>query len=135
MKKLLLLTMFVQLFIMCGENKEDTDDCDCSQYNQKATQMIKVCHNGETIEININALDAHLAHGDTEGPCSTLGIDEYEYDPCEDWCRKNSQKISSKSLSFSSTPPPNDDPIFCNLSPNRCDCMRVHRMDQDDDEQ
>lgn len=38
-------------------------------------KKVTVCHNGETILININTLDIHLAHGDYEGPCvETEGI-------------------------------------------------------------
>jgi hypothetical protein len=32
-------------------------------------KKVKVCHKGKTIEISVNALDAHLAHGDYKGPC------------------------------------------------------------------
>ena len=28
-----------------------------------------ICHNGNTLNVNINALQAHLNHGDTEGAC------------------------------------------------------------------
>jgi hypothetical protein len=30
---------------------------------------VTVCHNGNTLTVDDNALKAHLAHGDTEGPC------------------------------------------------------------------
>jgi hypothetical protein len=35
----------------------------------KADKKVTVCHKGNAIEISVNALSAHLAHGDTEGPC------------------------------------------------------------------
>ena len=34
-----------------------------------AEKKVTVCHKGHAIEISQNALSAHLAHGDTEGPC------------------------------------------------------------------
>ena len=34
-----------------------------------AEKKVTVCHKGHAIEISENALSAHLAHGDTEGPC------------------------------------------------------------------
>lgn len=33
---------------------------------------VLVCHYGTTLEINENALQTHLSHGDTEGECSVL---------------------------------------------------------------
>ncbi|MEZ4594303.1 MAG: FecR domain-containing protein [Chloroflexota bacterium] len=30
---------------------------------------VTLCHNGNTIEVDADAVDAHLAHGDTLGPC------------------------------------------------------------------
>ncbi len=38
--------------------------------NTPATEEnVTLCHNGNTIEVAISAVDAHLAHGDTLGPC------------------------------------------------------------------
>jgi hypothetical protein len=37
-----------------------------AQYGNKVT----VCHHGITLSINVHALPAHLAHGDTVGACS-----------------------------------------------------------------
>lgn len=34
---------------------------------------VEICHNGNTIEVSVNALDAHLAHGDTRGYCGCVG--------------------------------------------------------------
>ena len=42
----------------------DMDDSDC------ASRKVTICHKGKnTITISINALPAHLDHGDTVGPC------------------------------------------------------------------
>ncbi len=32
-------------------------------------KKVVVCHKGKTLEIGKPALDAHLKHGDTQGPC------------------------------------------------------------------
>ncbi|MCA9954371.1 MAG: FecR domain-containing protein [Anaerolineales bacterium] len=33
--------------------------------------LVTICHNGNTIQVDESAVDAHLAHGDTLGPCPT----------------------------------------------------------------
>jgi hypothetical protein len=33
-----------------------------------------VCHRGKTLSVDKNAVAAHTAHGDTLGPCGTLGV-------------------------------------------------------------
>ena len=33
------------------------------------SRKVTVCHKGHAIQIDEHALKAHLAHGDTEGPC------------------------------------------------------------------
>lgn len=40
-----------------------TDVTDCGK------NKVKICHNGNTMCISLNALSAHLAHGDCIGPC------------------------------------------------------------------
>lgn len=45
-------------------NSDDSED--------DTEEKVQVCHNGETIEISVNALPTHLDHGDTYGPCETL---------------------------------------------------------------
>jgi len=37
-----------------------------------------MCHNGQTIEVALAAVPAHLAHGDTMGPCKYVDIIEPE---------------------------------------------------------
>jgi hypothetical protein len=32
-------------------------------------QKVTICHKGKAISVSRNALNAHLAHGDTVGPC------------------------------------------------------------------
>ena len=39
-----------------------------SQYGKKVT----ICHKGKTIKVSKHAVRAHLRHGDTLGPCSTV---------------------------------------------------------------
>ena len=34
-------------------------------------KKITICHNGQTLEISVNALQAHLNHGDCVGDCNT----------------------------------------------------------------
>ena len=58
----------------------DKDDCGQECYVTQVTSglsrttvtTVQVCHNGQTLNINENALQAHLNHGDTEGPCQAL---------------------------------------------------------------
>lgn len=33
-------------------------------------RKVTICHKGNTLEVSESALQAHLAHGDTMGPCS-----------------------------------------------------------------
>ena len=45
---------------------------------QAAQTRVTLCHRGETITVAAPALRAHLAHGDTEGPCEVeedAGVD------------------------------------------------------------
>ena len=50
---MLLLTTYVS-----ATNGNDNDD-----------HKVKICHNGNTISVDYNALDAHLRHGDYLGQC------------------------------------------------------------------
>ena len=60
-----------------GEIDEGLTDCDDNQdiyeyCGDKAKEnKVIICHNGKDKCVNINALDAHLAHGDILGSCST----------------------------------------------------------------
>jgi hypothetical protein len=76
MKKILLLTLLVGIFISCN------DDCTQDAYSELLSTTAKggsqkgdkvfVCHNGSTLEIDVTSLQDHLDHGDTEGECGTL---------------------------------------------------------------
>lgn len=55
-----------------GKDGVDGEDCECDLDNIK----VPVCHNGNTIEVSINALGAHLAHGDTIGVCPVVPEEE-----------------------------------------------------------
>ena len=43
---------------------------DVYYYSQLKDKKVSICHNGHTICVSINAVDAHLAHGDKLGSCS-----------------------------------------------------------------
>jgi hypothetical protein len=43
----------------------------CAPCGKKSDKKVSVCHNGHTICISENALQAHLDHGDVCGPCIT----------------------------------------------------------------
>lgn len=51
------------------------DDGQGEATNENVERKVAVCHNGETIHIDQNALKAHLGHGDTEGACGVDGDD------------------------------------------------------------
>ncbi|MGI4740637.1 MAG: hypothetical protein ACRYG7_36155 [Janthinobacterium lividum] len=36
-------------------------------------EKVVICHNGHEISVSVNALQAHLAHGDQVGSCSSGG--------------------------------------------------------------
>lgn len=48
-----------------GVDGKDGKDGECDCENIK----VPICHNGNNIEVSINALGAHLDHGDTIGLC------------------------------------------------------------------
>lgn len=41
----------------------------CSNNNN--SEKVKICHNGNTLCVSVNAVQAHLDHGDFLGPCSS----------------------------------------------------------------
>ena len=48
-------------------------------FGQSENQKVTVCHNGNSIEISVNALQSHLNHGDYQGSCNTLGVTDNDY--------------------------------------------------------
>lgn len=57
------------------EKQENTQQENRQQGNKQSKNKVTVCHKGKTIEISSSALQAHLDHGDTEGPCSDGNLD------------------------------------------------------------
>ena len=45
-----------------------TNTCPDSAYSSNG-KKVNICHNGNDLEISVNALDTHLGHGDTCGSC------------------------------------------------------------------
>lgn len=48
-------------------------DADKASKATSANEKVLICHNGHTINVSVNALPAHLAHGDQVGACSPEG--------------------------------------------------------------
>lgn len=90
MKHLFTILILLLINISCTKQVEQ---CDCSRFEKelqsKPNLKITICHNGNTISIDEESWLDHQAHGDTLGECSTLSVDDYEYDWCKDWCRGN----------------------------------------------
>ena len=67
-----------------GFSQESTVSCppDYEEYicNESPLKIL-VCHNGMTKCVSINAVESHLAHGDTLGECQTLGVEDRELQP------------------------------------------------------
>lgn len=91
MKKIILILLFIT--ISCNNDK--IEECDCSQYEQelqlKPNGQITICHKGKTIVIDVDSWLEHESHGDSLGECTTLSVDDYEYDYCKDWCKNNTK--------------------------------------------
>lgn len=51
-----------------GDGVNDTEDCNP---NDKKNDKILICHNGKPLCVSINAVKAHLAHGDALGSCTS----------------------------------------------------------------
>ncbi len=56
-----------------GSKKDDDsgskDDDSRSSRDSRSSDKVNICHNGNVIEVDDSALDAHLDHGDTLGTC------------------------------------------------------------------
>ena len=73
MKKVLLVLLAVTLF-NCSKDEciEEYSVREVVSNNRVASDKVTVCHDGNTLEVNQNALQGHLEHGDTLGACDTL---------------------------------------------------------------
>jgi hypothetical protein len=106
MKKLLLPFFALLFLISCGKESTtdlvpETDNYADGTAADRSSNKRDVCHNGDIINININAIPAHQAHGDAvdmdgdgffdiENPCSETDCDDTVYDLenscCETCC-------------------------------------------------
>ncbi|MDX5585989.1 MAG: hypothetical protein QNK20_13935, partial [Aureibaculum sp.] len=63
----------------CDHN-DDNDDEQLEYCNKKKTKVL-ICHKGKnTLCVSVNALQAHLDHGDTLGSCNDNDDDELEFE-------------------------------------------------------
>ena len=87
----------------------------------RASNKRDVCHNGNIINININAIPAHQSHGDAvdmdgdgffdiDNPCSETDCDDTTYDP-ENSCCDEGYEIDFEGPLFVA---PTDEPGFYN---------------------
>lgn len=75
MKKIYYLTI-TTLFLLISCSQEEDIFLESSK-SSSSNEKIVVCHKGNPIEISINALDAHLAHGDVIGDCTPPEIGDF----------------------------------------------------------
>ena len=82
------------LIISCSKDDTYTPE---TQLKEDSTSILKgnkvdVCHNGNVINVSVNALPAHQNHGDAvdmdgdgyfdiDNPCSDTDCDDNNYDP------------------------------------------------------
>ena len=81
MKNLFFLSVLSLLIISCQKDQTFLDTLDQQVTVRAPKQKVQICHfdeesgTYETLNVNGNALAAHLAHGDTEGPCNEIDCD------------------------------------------------------------
>ena len=75
-----------------GGNDNDNDDYEYCNNNQS---KIYICHNGNTICVNINAKDAHLAHGDSLGKCDDNDDDDEQDNDDDDDVSSSGSKLKT----------------------------------------
>lgn len=83
-----------------GEIDEGLEGCTppaIIQYCNEADTKVLICHNGNEICVSINAVDAHLAHYDTYGPCvSSIADNQEETTDIEDITKGDPTTIDVK---------------------------------------
>ena len=79
MKKVLLVLVGV-LLASCTDDK-CTQTVIASKVGR--TSQVTICHSGTTLNVNSNAVQVHLDHGDTLGECTTLSIAGFIYEEGE----------------------------------------------------
>lgn len=87
-----------------GDKDGDDDEDGEMEYCDDKEKKAYICHNGMTLCVSINAIDAHLAHGDSLGQC---GDDENESEISED--EKNVQLLPITSEKLTAIANPNED--------------------------
>ena len=107
MMRKLLFPLFALLILM-GCQKENATDLLLEQEvivnendsaSSRGSNKINICHNGKIINININAIPAHQAHGDAvdmdgdgyfdiDNPCSETDCDDTTYDLDNSCCEE-----------------------------------------------
>jgi len=64
---------FFDTLIIIGGKVDETASSDGYVLNMETNGgLVQICHNGLSIWVSINALPAHIAHGDNEGACGNF---------------------------------------------------------------
>ena len=78
MKKLGLVLLIAMTFISCS-----SDDCKqlalSERVSSQRSSLVTICHDGNTMQVNQNALQGHLNHGDSLGGCDVLSNGGLEF--------------------------------------------------------
>lgn len=84
-------------------------------------RKVPVCHNGQTLYVLVQTLEAHLAHGDCIGECVSAGpISQTQTVPSDN---------KSKSLPFVVYPNPTAETVTIRMIDNECPVARVELLD------
>jgi hypothetical protein len=84
---------------------------------------VDVCHNGHTITVSINALSAHLKHGDCIGECL---VEKHEEDR-----RMNCERNSNKRTPFMVYPNPARERLTIKMTDTGCPVSRIELLEYD----
>jgi len=74
----------VEIEVEDDDDSDDDDSDDDDLYTITGKGKAKVCHDGESIEVSVAALMAHIRHGDTAGECADDSDEDEEEESEED---------------------------------------------------
>ena len=86
MKKLSISVLFLLAIVSCTSGDISEDVMSSEALKQDSDKKITICHkDSETISISVNALQAHLDHGDKIGPCGSTYVPDDNFEDYDDF--------------------------------------------------